>query len=429
MADPVDDGTVTDEVRNPMCTEQALRRQRRATASPRTAPRCTSTAASPRGSATARRTSGSRPPTRTRRGRRASASGTCPTWSALSAGVPDCTADDDGCQTFYYTNQQSARLMFYHDHAWGITRLNVYAGEAAGYLITDADRAEADRRRRRPRRPRRGHPARHPGPHLRPVRRPARRAGPDVGRLQVGRHGQPLVPPRLHARPEPRRPVGHERLRSLDVRPVVLAAGHAAATARSPTRTTTRTRRVRRPWALGSRGSRRLHDDLARPATSTTRRRGSTRSTRSASPQQIPGTPNISVGMEQFNDTPIVNGTAYPTTTARPEVVPLPHPERGQRPLLEPVLVRRRQHRHRGRPQGGRGRRGADRHQHRPDAGHGPQPRRARLDPDRHRGRLPAGPDGRSGRSRRRGSPTRPASTSATSTSTRCCWLRPSAAT
>ncbi len=39
--------------------------------------------------------------------------------------------------TFYYTNQQSARFMFYHDHAWGITRLNVYSGEAAGYLITD----------------------------------------------------------------------------------------------------------------------------------------------------------------------------------------------------------------------------------------------------------------------------------------------------
>jgi hypothetical protein len=39
--------------------------------------------------------------------------------------------------TFFYTNQQSARLMFYHDHAWGITRLNVYAGEAAPYIITD----------------------------------------------------------------------------------------------------------------------------------------------------------------------------------------------------------------------------------------------------------------------------------------------------
>jgi len=43
-----------------------------------------------------------------------------------------------GCMTFYYTNAQSARLQFYHDHAHGITRLNVYAGEAAGYVLTDA---------------------------------------------------------------------------------------------------------------------------------------------------------------------------------------------------------------------------------------------------------------------------------------------------
>ena len=43
-----------------------------------------------------------------------------------------------GALTFYYTNQQSARLLFYHDHSYGITRLNVYAGEAAGYLITDS---------------------------------------------------------------------------------------------------------------------------------------------------------------------------------------------------------------------------------------------------------------------------------------------------
>lgn len=47
-----------------------------------------------------------------------------------------------GAQTYYYTNQQSARLMFYHDHAWGITRLNVYAGEAAPYIITDATEDE-----------------------------------------------------------------------------------------------------------------------------------------------------------------------------------------------------------------------------------------------------------------------------------------------
>lgn len=43
----------------------------------------------------------------------------------------------DGSMTFYYNNQQSARLMFYHDHSYGITRLNVYAGEAAPYIIDD----------------------------------------------------------------------------------------------------------------------------------------------------------------------------------------------------------------------------------------------------------------------------------------------------
>jgi len=53
--------------------------------------------------------------------------------------TPGATNDPGpGSQTYYYTNQQSARLLFYHDHAWGITRLNVYAGEAAGYLIKDA---------------------------------------------------------------------------------------------------------------------------------------------------------------------------------------------------------------------------------------------------------------------------------------------------
>ncbi|HSL23386.1 MAG TPA: hypothetical protein VK886_17790 [Vicinamibacterales bacterium] len=53
------------------------------------------------------------------------------------AGSPTNPAGS-GSQTFYYTNDQSARLMFYHDHASGTTRLNVYIGEAAGYLITDA---------------------------------------------------------------------------------------------------------------------------------------------------------------------------------------------------------------------------------------------------------------------------------------------------
>jgi FtsP/CotA-like multicopper oxidase with cupredoxin domain len=53
--------------------------------------------------------------------------------------VPDMDGGVEpvGTLTFYYTNQQSARLMFYHDHTYGTTRLNVYAGEAAAYIIQD----------------------------------------------------------------------------------------------------------------------------------------------------------------------------------------------------------------------------------------------------------------------------------------------------
>jgi len=38
---------------------------------------------------------------------------------------------------YYYPNNQSARLLWYHDHAWGITRINAYAGLATGYIIRD----------------------------------------------------------------------------------------------------------------------------------------------------------------------------------------------------------------------------------------------------------------------------------------------------
>ena len=51
--------------------------------------------------------------------------------------VPDMPIPPAGSNTYYYTNQQSNRLMFYHDHAYGTTRLDVYAGEVAPYLVTD----------------------------------------------------------------------------------------------------------------------------------------------------------------------------------------------------------------------------------------------------------------------------------------------------
>lgn len=42
-----------------------------------------------------------------------------------------------GQADYFYPNDQSTRLMWYHDHAHGITRLNAYAGLATGYLVID----------------------------------------------------------------------------------------------------------------------------------------------------------------------------------------------------------------------------------------------------------------------------------------------------
>jgi len=42
-----------------------------------------------------------------------------------------------GQAEYYYPNGQSARLVWYHDHAWGITRINAYAGVASAYIIRD----------------------------------------------------------------------------------------------------------------------------------------------------------------------------------------------------------------------------------------------------------------------------------------------------
>ena len=89
---------------------------------------------------------------------------------------------------------------------------------------------------------------------------------------------------------------------------MVLASGcQHRITDRSPTRTTTRIRRPVSPrtWLTPC--------NLDDPAT------WQYQVDPFCEPLQIPGTPNISVGMEQFNDTPIVNGVAYPTITLEPK--------------------------------------------------------------------------------------------------------------
>jgi spore coat protein A len=65
----------------------------------------------------------------------ASATGSQPgstIFNAVSASVAAGQAE------YYYPNQQGARMLWYHDHAHGITRLNAYAGLASAYVITDS---------------------------------------------------------------------------------------------------------------------------------------------------------------------------------------------------------------------------------------------------------------------------------------------------
>ena len=42
-----------------------------------------------------------------------------------------------GGAQYYYPMNQSARFLWYHDHAFGITRINAYAGIASGILLRD----------------------------------------------------------------------------------------------------------------------------------------------------------------------------------------------------------------------------------------------------------------------------------------------------
>ena len=223
-----------------------------------------------------------------------------------AGGLTTCDAADDGCQTFFYTNQQSARLMFYHDHSWGITRLNVYAGEAAGYLIADATEKKLVTDGTIPGAadtlpliiqdktfvpndaqlkdvtdangaitsygqdptwdsPRWGGPGSLWYHH---VYMPAQNPGDASGMSAYGRwmYGPWFWPP---------------------------ATGTKYGTIPNPYYDATCKVDVPSTWTYQT-------DPFCEP-------------------ELIPGTPNISAGMEQFNDTPLVNGVAYPKVTLDPK--------------------------------------------------------------------------------------------------------------
>ena len=199
--------------------------------------------------------------------------------------VPDMPDPGPGAETFFYTNQQSARLMFYHDHSWGITRLNVYAGEAAGYLLTD--------------------------PMEQSLISP-------TGALNGLGLGTPLIVqdktfvPKNIATTDPTWDAtkwGGEG--SLWAPHVYMPAQNPG----DPSGMSAFGRWMYGPWFWPPAKDAK-YPPIANPYYVAS---CDPNVQPFCEPAQIPSTPNVSVGMEAFNDTPVVNGTAYPTTVVDPK--------------------------------------------------------------------------------------------------------------
>ncbi len=60
-----------------------------------------------------------------------------------SDGYPEDWYVPGKSRTYYYPNGQDAAMLWYHDHALGITRLNVYAGLFGAYFIRDEAEARS----------------------------------------------------------------------------------------------------------------------------------------------------------------------------------------------------------------------------------------------------------------------------------------------
>ncbi|GGB83375.1 hypothetical protein N798_05235 [Knoellia flava TL1] len=223
-----------------------------------------------------------------------------------TAGAVTCEADDDGCSTFFYSNQQSARLMFYHDHSWGITRLNVYAGEAAGYAIADDTEKKLIADGVIP-----------PAADTIPLVVQDRTFVPSDEQLYdtkdasgaVRRYGQdPTWDKRRWG-----------RTGDFWYHHVYMPAQNPG----DPSGMSAYGRWMYGPWfwppATGTKyGTIKnpYYDSSCKLDIPSTWRY---QTDPFCEPELIPGTPNISAGMEQFNDTPVVNGVAYPKVTLEPK--------------------------------------------------------------------------------------------------------------
>ena len=293
--------------------------------------------------------------------------------------VPDMPDPGPGAQTFFYTNQQSARLMFYHDHAWGITRLNVYAGEAAGYLVTD------------------------------PMEQSLIGTGGALAGLGVG---TPLIVQDKTFVPSADTMAKADPTWNYDKwgGEGNLWTPHVYMPAQNPGDPSGMSgfgRWMYGPWFWPPAKDAKYppidnpyFDPACDPEIGQTDPITGLPTDLPCEPALIPSTPNISVGMEAFNDTPMVNGTVYPTTTVDPKTYRfrvlnaandrfwnlswyVADPRTGT--LTEVAL------------QPGRARGGSDRPSGVADTRHDVEPQGPELDSDRHRRWLSAGSRRRSG--------------------------------
>jgi FtsP/CotA-like multicopper oxidase with cupredoxin domain len=220
--------------------------------------------------------------------------------------VPDCSSATDGCQTFYYTNQQSARLMFYHDHAWGITRLGVYAGEAAGYEIQDPTEKKLIT------------DGTIPSDQI-PLIIQDRTFVPQTAQLakqdptwdssRWGSYGNLWYHHVYMPAQNPGDPSGASSFGRWFYGPWFWPPATASDILYGP---------IANPY-YNKDPKTNFTTDLTTPCKLDDPTTWQYQTAPYCEPPKIPGTPNISAGMEQFNDTPVVNGTAYPTTTVDPK--------------------------------------------------------------------------------------------------------------
>ena len=199
-----------------------------------------------------------------------------------------------GQAVFRYRNDQAATTLWYHDHTLGMTRLNVYAGEDAGYLITD------------------------------PVEQSLFGPGGTYASLGEGIplviHDRTFVPgPEQLAWQDPTWDVARwGGMGNLWYHHVYMPAQNPG----DPGGMSAFGRWMYSPWFWPPQDAK--YDPIPNPYYDPACNLDDPATWQYqedpfCEPELIPGTPNISVGMEQFNDTPIVNGVAYPTVTLEPK--------------------------------------------------------------------------------------------------------------